>query len=107
MAAVTRSLHSFSYHVLGHTLQIVGPADLREKVDEGRREVESVIAELSRLVIPGKDVMIIVPTFAKGEYGNPFVLRRIDVSIPNKKAIVIEYWITLPRKSIFQESNKD
>lgn len=81
MAAIARSLYSFPHHVLGYALQIVGPADLREEVDEGRREVERVIAELGRLVIPGKDVMVIVPAFTKSEHSNPFVLRRIDKSV--------------------------
>jgi len=91
MTTVARSFHAFPYHVLGHALQIVGPTDSREEVDEGRRKVETIIAKLGCLVIPRENMMVIVPTLAEGEYRNTFVLRRIDVSVSNEKETLVEY----------------
>lgn len=74
VTAVARSFHAFLHHVLGYALQIVGPTDSREEVNEGRRKVETIIAEFGRLVIPREGMVVIVPTLAEGEYRNTFVL---------------------------------
>ena len=81
MAAVTGSFHSFLHHVSVYHFQIVRPADLREKVNERCRYVESVVSQLGGLVVPRKHVVIIVPTLSVCHEGYTHVLRRIDVLV--------------------------
>ena len=61
MAAVTSYFHSFVHQASGYHFQVVRRPDLREKINERCRYVESVVAQLTRLVAPREHAMIIVP----------------------------------------------
>lgn len=63
--AVARSSRAFYYHTICYGLQIVCPTDPGEEVDEGGGKVRAIIAQLGRLVIPWKHVMVIVPALAE------------------------------------------
>ena len=89
MAAVTSSFHSFLHYVSGYHFQIVRPADLREKVNKRCRCIESVVAQLGRLVVPWEHVVIIMPGFPKCEDGCNHVLIGIDESEINDNFVKV------------------
>ena len=74
MGSVTCSVDPGEDHVLGNCFQVVGLADERHGVDEHGGQVDGVEAELGRLVVPGEDVVVVVPAFAEGSDGHAFVL---------------------------------
>jgi len=77
VATVASAEHSSLDHVGSHRLQVVGPADLGEQVDEGRRYIQGVATPFGRLVVPRKRVMVVVPPLAKGEGRYKGILGRI------------------------------
>lgn len=74
-------LHSLLHHTGWHALEIVRPADLREEVNESRRCVQTVVAQFGCFVVPWERVMVVVPSFAKGQSGYSPVLGWIDESV--------------------------
>jgi hypothetical protein len=55
--AIASSLDALLDDLIGDGLEVVGPSDLREEVDEGCGQVHSVVAELGGLVVPWEDVL--------------------------------------------------
>lgn len=74
-------------HLRSHSLKVVGPADLGEKVDQEGGMAEGVATPLGRPIIPGEDVMIVVPALAKGHERNEGVLRGIHTTVWKKEII--------------------
>lgn len=81
VATIAGALHTLLHNFLRHRLQIVRPPNLGEEIDERRRHVHPVVAELGRLVVPGEHVVIVVPSLAECERGYGLVLRWVDVAI--------------------------
>lgn len=79
--SVSRSLHSPLDDLVRNRLQIVRPADLGEEIDESGREVQPVVAQFGRLVVPGEHVMVVVPALAESECGHRLVLRGVDSAV--------------------------
>jgi len=75
MSAVTGPLHTGLHHGGGDGLEFVRPADTCHEVDEGGSEVGLVVAKLGRFVVPGEDVVVVVPALTNGADGNTQVLR--------------------------------
>lgn len=78
VTSIPGSLHSLLYNVSGNDLQVIRESELRAAVDEGGGQIELVISELCRFVVPRENVMIIVPALAERSQCHCFVLRRID-----------------------------
>ena len=78
MGAVTSSFDFFLHYVSGYHFQIVRPANLRAKINERCRYVESIVAQLGRLVVPREHVVIIVPALPECQEGYTQILRGID-----------------------------
>lgn len=76
--AVARSVDAPLDHVVGGVLQVPRPTDAAEELDELRRPAV-VHGQLSRPVVPGEGVVVVVPALAKGPHANILVLPRHDV----------------------------
>lgn len=66
-------------HRWRHGLTIVHPADSCKEVNETGRQVVRIVAELARLVVPWKDMVIVVPALSKCGQRNQQVVNRTDV----------------------------
>lgn len=58
MAAVTRSQDSLANQIIGDGFKVRRPSKPREEVEKARRKVEVICAELRRLIVPWKDVLV-------------------------------------------------
>lgn len=76
--------------VLRRFLQVVRPANLGEKVQPECGHVDGVLAQLGRLVVPGKHVVIVVPTFAHGHHRYQLVLDGLNVPRKDKVSIKLQ-----------------
>jgi len=63
--------------------------DLSHHIDEGRRPVEAVGAQLSCLVVPGEDVVVVVPSLADGQGGHQLVVHGTYVHIVGLHAVEV------------------
>lgn len=81
--SIASATHTPLDGVGSHCLKIICPTDLGEKVDEGCGQVQRVVTPLGSLVIPGEDVVIVVPALTEGEQRDIRTLRRVDV--PEKR----------------------
>lgn len=57
MTSIASSLDSLLNYIRRDRLQVISPADFGEEINEGCREVHSVVAELSRFVVPWEDML--------------------------------------------------
>jgi hypothetical protein len=57
VGAIASSLDALLDDLVGDGLEVVGPSDLCEEVNEGCGQVHSVVAELGGLVVPWEDVL--------------------------------------------------
>jgi hypothetical protein len=64
---ITRPAHSLHYHLFRHRLELVGPPDSRHKIEESRGGVGAVLSEFAGLVVPGKSMMVVVPSLSSGQ----------------------------------------
>lgn len=81
MRTITRALNPLLNNLIGHRLKVISPADFSEEVNEVSREVQPVIAQLGRLVVPGESVVVIVEAFAESEDGDGDVFSGADASV--------------------------
>lgn len=65
MRSITASGGPPGNHFGRNVFSIICPADSRKKIDECSANVIFVIAQFAGLVVPRKDVMVIVPAFAE------------------------------------------
>ena len=65
-------------HILGHRFQIVGLPNLVENINGKCGHVHRIIAQFGGFVIPGKHVMIVVPSFSWRQECNDPILSRVD-----------------------------
>lgn len=92
VAAVAALLGSSRYHIPGNTLQIVGPAQLSEEVDERRRRIVDV-PQFTGFVVPREHVVIVVPAFTEGSKGHGQIFHWANVpETKHKSAIVMTLW---------------
>lgn len=57
---VARAVHSLLDDLLRHRLQIVRPAELSEEIDEVSSEVQPVVSQFRRFVVPREGVVVVV-----------------------------------------------
>jgi hypothetical protein len=57
-----KSIDGLTY--LGYYFEIPGPANLCKEINECCGEVEPIVSQFRRLVVPREDVMVVVPPFA-------------------------------------------
>jgi len=76
---VTGALHASLHQIRGHRLQVVCPADARERVDHSRRWVQRP-AQLAGAIVIGENVVVVVPPLAQRGQRHEGVLGRINVS---------------------------
>jgi len=63
----------------GNGLQVVGPTDQRERVDEQGGQVQLVVEQFGVLVVPGERMVIVVPAVAARGHRHEHVLGGVDV----------------------------
>lgn len=73
--AVTTPQRAPAHHPSTHGLAVVRPAQACECVDEPRRPVDAVLAELRGLVVVREHVMVVVPALAQRAETNEQALR--------------------------------
>lgn len=76
---VARPSGSFLHHAHVGRFQVVRQSEPGERVDKSCAEIQSVIAEFGRFVVPRKRVMIVVPPFAERQQCHCRVFRGRDV----------------------------
>lgn len=79
-AAVSGAQNPLRDHILGHGFHVVSLPQLGEEVDECGGEVGAVSGELGGFVVPGKDVMVVMPALAHGKNCNHEIVRWLDGS---------------------------
>lgn len=77
--SIARPQDPFVDDLLADRLHVVGLADLAAQVDEGGREVGPVRGVLGGAIVPGEDVMVVVPALAHGQDGYSQIVRGSDV----------------------------
>lgn len=82
--AVARPQGPLAHQILRGGLEVVGPADLLEELDEVAGQVE-VLAELGGPVVPGEGVVEVVPALAEGDEGHEPALAGHDVAVGKEK----------------------
>lgn len=78
VSAVASPQQAFPDQVIRRLFQVVGEPQLGAAVQEEGAEVEAVVAQLRRLVVPGEHVMVVVPALAQGQDSHGDVLPRAD-----------------------------
>lgn len=73
-------LERATHQLLGWLLHVVGPAQFLEHVQQHGCEVDLVVAQLSCFVVPGEDMVIVVPALAHGHNRYVDVLTGHDAS---------------------------
>ena len=81
MATIARPVDAIADDILRHRPEVVGEARPRKEIDNQSSEINGIVAQLSRLVVPWKDVVVVVPSFTQGCQCNRQVLSGIDVPI--------------------------
>ena len=76
MASITLFYRDDFHELLRRFLEIICPPDFCKKIDE---ICSCRIAKLGSLIVPWKDMMIIVRSFTGRNKVNPLILRRIYV----------------------------
>jgi len=84
MATIARPDDAIVNAFLRHRPEVVCEARPREEINDQSGEIHGVVAQFSRLVVPGKDVMLVVPSFTQGCQCNRQALARIYVPIKHK-----------------------
>lgn len=75
MGPVASVFHYLLHQIVRRPLEVVGPAYFRESVQEHCRRVQMVTSEFGCLVVPWKNVMIVVPSFSQRHPSHQMVLR--------------------------------
>ena len=81
VATIARSDDAVANDFLRHRPEVVSEAHPGEEINDHSGEIHGVVAQLGRLVVPGKDVVVVVPSFTQCCNGNRQVLCRIDVPL--------------------------
>ncbi|KAJ8894215.1 hypothetical protein PR048_006825, partial [Dryococelus australis] len=67
VASIPVPLYHFLHQLLGRTLEVVRPAYFGEQVQVEGGYVEGVVSQLSRLVVPGEDMVVVVPALSQSQ----------------------------------------
>lgn len=54
------------------------PTNIRKEINESRRKVHAIVAQLGSFVVPRKDVMIVMPSLAVRNDRHKDIVRRFD-----------------------------
>ncbi len=81
MASISRSDDPILDDILRHRPQVVSEAYPGKEINDQSGEIHGIDAELSRLVVPRKDVMVVVPSFTKCSNSNQLILCWVYVPI--------------------------
>lgn len=65
VSAVAGPQHPLAHQLLARYLQVVGEPQARAQVQETCGPVAAVLSELSRLVVPGEHVVVVVPALSQ------------------------------------------
>lgn len=77
-----------STHLFRDCFQIVRQSDFGHGVDKHGREVCPVVTKFGRFVVPGEDVVVVVPSFTGSSDSNSKVFGRVDGSVIGKMKII-------------------
>ncbi len=80
MTTISRSVDAIADNFIRHRPEVISEAHPGEEIDDHSGEIGRIRAELSRPVVPGKDVVVVVPTFTKSHNCNNLVLGWIYLS---------------------------
>lgn len=94
LGAVARPPRPFLHQTGVGRLQVVRQPDPGAPVDERRAEVQPVVAQLGRLVVPRKRVMVVVPALAERQQRHHRVLGGRDVP-EDRRTITTYYYIVV------------
>lgn len=84
---IARFGSAFLYYIMIYGLQIVRPADPGEEIDKGSGQVGAIVAQLSGLIIPRENMMVIVPTFTEGADADAVTVGGADGAMKKNKKI--------------------
>jgi hypothetical protein len=79
MRAITGSKYSVVNDFFWNSFQIIGPSKPGEKIDNSSSNIHAITTKFSRLVVPWKNVMIVVPTFSGSKKSNKSIFSRIYI----------------------------
>lgn len=78
--SVSSPLHPIRHHAFPHRFTIISQPYQGTKVDKQSCCGQHVVAKLCSFVVPGENVVVIVPPFAQSDEGYKHVFGRIYIS---------------------------
>lgn len=78
VSTITGTHNTFLNDFGSNRFQIVSPTNFGKEINEGGGQVHRVVAPFGGLVVPGEDMMIVVPAFTESKSSDQGVFSRVD-----------------------------
>lgn len=101
MRTITSPLNATTYYIFWNSFPVVSPSNIGEPIDYRCRPITGITAHFGGFIIPGKNMMVIMPTFAYRQQGHDSIFCRLDWPSIQSISILIQYlWYHLNYDSI-------